>query len=127
MSEQIVGHKTVRNDDGTHRHEPIYESEAEAIIAHIEAEETKRKELMPDEDSAIKLLFDACERLRDFGWNDPIYCPKDGSIFKVLELGSTGKHDCFYEGTWPDGSWWIASDGDVSPSRPAMFKKLDAK
>lgn len=124
MSEKIAGHKTINNGDGTYRHEPIYESETKAIIAHIEAEDLRRAELMPDEEAAIKMLCDAYTRLQDFGWNNPIYCPKDGSNFKVIELGSTGKHDCFYKGKWPDGRWWVFADNDMYQSRPALFKKV---
>ncbi len=122
MCEKVVGHKTFKNKDGTFRHEPLYEGEANMIIARAKASEEKRKELMPDEDSAIQMLFDAYTRLKDFGWRDAIYCPKDGSRFKVLEAGSTGKHDCIYEGEWPNGRWWIVEDGDMCPTRPIMYK-----
>lgn len=122
MEEPVVGHKTFRNDDGTFRHEPLYESEANALMAQIEAAEARRNELMPDEDAAIRMMMDAHQRLKDFGWRDAIYCPKDGSVFKVLEPGSTGKHDCIYQGEWPNGSWWIVEDGDMCPSRPVLFK-----
>lgn len=93
MAEPVVGHKTYRNDDGTFRHEPLYESEANDLMARIEAAEARRNELMPDEEAAIRMMMDAHTRLKDFGWRDAVYCPKDGSVFKVLEAGSTGKHD----------------------------------
>lgn len=124
-ADRIVGHKTLRDGDGF-RHEPLYESEARVLMAQVEAADAKRKELMPDEDAAIRMLFDAYIRLKDFGWRDAIYCPKDGTEFKVIEPGSTGKHDCIYQGTWPDGSWWIVGDGDMSPSRPVLFKAPNA-
>lgn len=127
MEEQVVGHKTFRNEDGTFRHKPLYESEAKEIMARVEAAEAKRNELMPDEDSAIRMMMDAHTRLKDFGWHDAIYCPKDGSVFKVLEPGSTGKHDCIYQGDWPNGSWWIVADGDMCPSRPVLFKVPNVK
>jgi len=127
MEEQAVGHKTIRNEDGTFRREPIYESEAAELIAQIEAAEAKRNELMPDEQAAIRMMMDAHTRLQDFGWKDAIFCPKDGSVFKVLETGSTGKHDCIYQGEWPDGSWWIVADGDMFPSRPVLFKAHNAE
>jgi hypothetical protein len=119
--DKIVGHKTFQDGYGF-RHEPLYESEADALIAQCDAADARRKEAMPDEASAIRALFDAYTRLKDLGWNDPVYCPKDGSVFKVIEAGSTGIHDCIYEGTWPTGSWWIISDGDMWPSRPTLFK-----
>jgi len=58
----------------------------------------------------------------------PIYCPKDGTTFNVLEAGSTGIFVAHYEGEWPTGSWWIHDEeyGDLSPSRPILFKPLTA-
>jgi hypothetical protein len=123
---RVVGHKTFRDGLGF-RHEPLYESEAAAIIAQCEAAEAKRKELMPDEETAIRMLFDAYQRLKDFGWRDAIYCPKDGTTFKVIEAGSTEKHDCIYQGDWPGGAWWIVEDGDMCPSRPVLFKAPNAE
>lgn len=126
MEELVVGHKTFRNDDGTFRHEPLFESEAKDLMDRIEAAKARRNELMPDEDAAIRMMVDAHTRLKDFGWRDAAYCPKDGTVFKVLEPGSTGKHDCIYQGDWPDGSWWIVEDGDMCPSRPVLFKVHNA-
>ena len=87
MAEPVVGHKTFRNDDGTFRHEPLYESEAKDLMARIEAAEARRNELMPDEDAAIRMMMDAHTRLKDFGWRDAVYCPKDGSVFKAAAAG----------------------------------------
>lgn len=51
----------------------------------------------------------------------------DGSVFDAIEVGSTGIHDCYYEGKWPAGSWWVRdSDGDLWPSRPMMFRLKQA-
>ena len=127
MDEREVGHKTFRNEDGTFRHEPLYESEANALWEQIKAAKAEREELMPDEETAIKVMMDAYQRLKDLGWSNPVYCPKDGSVFKVLELGSTGKHDCIYRGEWPEGGWWILEGGDIWPSRPALFKPKERK
>ena len=80
--------------------------------------------LMPDQESALRVLYMAWERLKDFGWNDPIYCPKDGTIFEVIELGSTGVFTGRYVGAWPDGHWEMMDDRDVYPTarQPAMFR-----
>lgn len=120
MNGKIVGHKTFSNPDGSFRHEPLYQHEADTIMAQVEANDKRRKELMPDEESARKLLFDAYIRLKEFGWNDAIYCPKDGRSFEVIECGSTGIHPCTYQGEWPKGSWWI----EDCPSRPVLFRLL---
>jgi hypothetical protein len=95
----------------------------ESILEKIEAGERARAEKMPDERAAILQMFEAVQRLKELGWNDAIYCPKDGSEFDAIEAGSTGIHRCHYEGKWPDGHWWVADNGDLWPSRPILFRK----
>jgi len=117
--EKIVGHKTMA--DGSHQ--PLYESEAKAIMEACEADERRRNEAMPTEQDAIRHFFDGWLQLKNkFGWREAIYCPKDGTVFEVIEAGSTGIHDCVYQGEWPKGAWWILEDGDMSPSRPVLFR-----
>lgn len=115
---RIVGHKTMA--DGSHQ--PITQREAEAIMAQVEASDARRLALMPDEKSAIHMLFDAWQRLKDLGWREAQYCPKDGSSFEVIEAGSTGIFRAHYTGTWPDGSWWLEDSGDIYPSRPILHR-----
>jgi hypothetical protein len=114
----IVGHTTF--SDG--RHEPLRQSEATAIIAASDAAKARRAEQMPDERSAIEAMFEAWLRLKELGWKEAIYCPKDGSLFDAIEPGSTGIHRCRYEGTWPTGGWWIVGDDDLWPSRPVLYR-----
>ena len=123
---EIVGHKTFDNGRGGFRHEPLTRAEADVLIAHCKSEDERRKALMPDERSAIRMMRDAHTRLTDMGWKDPIYCPKDGSTFEVIEPGSTGIHKCIYMGEWPKGSWWALDNGDMYPSRPVLFRLLVA-
>lgn len=119
----IVGHKTYRDGPLGFRHEPLRASEADAIMAAVEAANKRRAELMPDEQAAIRMMFEAHQRLRELGWNDAIYCPKDGSEFDVIEPGSTGIHRCHYSGEWPSGSWWVSDEHDTYPSRPVLYRK----
>lgn len=93
----------------------------EAIIASAEAKEAQRAIDMPDEKSAILAMWAAYERLRELGWREAMYCPKDGSMFSVIESGSTGIHTCNYEGEWPTGKYWLY-DGDIWPSHPVLFR-----
>ena len=82
-----------------------------------------RAEAMPTEKDAIAAMWSAYQRLKELGWNDAIYCPKDGKPFDVIEAGSTGIHECIYEGKWQNGRWWVVlSAGDQRPSRPVLFK-----
>jgi len=77
----------------------------------------------PNQFAALEKLQEAYCDLKRLGFQDIIYCPKDGSIFEVIEAGSTGVHDCYYEGTWPDGHWnVVCSDGDEGSSYPILWR-----
>ena len=126
----IVGHKTLA--DGTHL--PIRKDEADAIMADIERIYAERTCRMPDERSAIDAMFDAWIRLKELGWREAQYCPKDGSVFDVIEPGSTGIHPCSYAGEWPSGHFMVGAGDDYGSGRPILFKlrpedqaKYDAK
>lgn len=106
--------------DGTRR--TLSPEEAEQLWLDAERRRTERAERMPDEQSAIRQMTDAFDRLKDLGWRDAIYCPKDGTLFDAIEAGSTGIHDCNYQGKWPDGHWWVFWEGDCGPSRPVLFR-----
>ena len=117
----IVGHKTL--DDGTHL--PLRKSEADEIWARAEANKAMRADSMPDDQTAMETLFAAYLRLKELGWRDIIYCPKDGTVFEAISAGSTGVHPCYYDGEWPDGRWWTMEAGDLWPSRPILFRPVD--
>lgn len=86
-----------------------------------------REKAMPTEQDALIAMFDAYQRLKEFGWRESCYCPKDGTLFDAIEAGSTGIHTCHYDGEWPKGTYWIHEDRDLSPSRPILFRlKNDA-
>lgn len=99
----------------------------DCMTSAMSAEKAARIALIPDEQEAIRLLHDCYIRLKELGWNNPVYCPKDGSAFDIIELGSTGIHKCVYQGEWPTGSWWIVEPGDMSPTRPAMYRVTEAE
>ena len=122
-TDAIVGHKTFR--DG--RHEPLRQSEATIIIASSDAAKARRAEQMPDERAAIEAMFQAWLRLKELGWQEAQYCPKDGSLFDAIEPGSTGIHQCQYEGEWPKGCYWIVGDNDLWPSRPVLVRRKKAR
>lgn len=122
--DDVVGHKTFDDGHGGFRHEPLTRAESDAILARIEERDAEWAARMPDDKSAIRSMMDAFYRLKQLGWRDAIYCPKDGSEFEVIEPGSSGIHRCVYQGDWPKGSWWILSDGDMHPSHPILFRVL---
>jgi hypothetical protein len=86
-----------------------------------------REKTMPDEHVALAHMFAAFERLRDFGFREIMYCPKDGTIFDAVEAGSTGIHRCHYDGDWPKGTWWIHDAGDLWPARPILYRLIEPK
>lgn len=96
------------------------------LLASVDAAKAQRAEEMPDEAAALQVLFRAYQRLQELGFSDAIYCPKDGTVFDVIEAGSTGIHDCTYEGEWPRGRWWVLADGDMWPSRPILYRRKAA-
>ena len=116
--DDVVGHKTLA--DGSHQ--PLLRAEAQALLKACDDDRAKREAIMPDEKAALRMFVDAYVRLMDFGFREAIYCPKDGSHFQAIEAGSTGIHDCRYDGEWPTGSWWIYGDGDIWPSRPVLHR-----
>jgi hypothetical protein len=111
----IVGWGTT--SDG--QHVPIHKDFAEALWQAADDEKAKREADMPTERDAIYALNQAIHRLKELGWKDPVYAPKDGSHLDLIEPGSTGIHQGAYTGKWPNGSWWIYDDG-CWPSRPVL-------
>lgn len=99
----------------------IHKSTADAIWASIAAAKAKRLEIMPTEQDARDYLNMAHTRLKELGWMEPCYGPKDRSPLDIIELGSTGIHRGYYEGQWPTGSWWVYDD-DHYPSSPALVR-----
>jgi hypothetical protein len=129
--DDIVGHKTIdtgERDPETgfplHRHEPLTRAEANALWEGAQRSKEDRAARMPDEQAAIRALWDAHQRLKELGWKEPMYCPKDGTHFNIIELGSTGIFEGSYRGEWPNGSWdsWDEHDAYCSSIAPAMFK-----
>ncbi|MFN0183028.1 MAG: hypothetical protein ACKVQR_04330 [Aquabacterium sp.] len=98
--------------------------ELASIVAEMDAARASRAELMPDQQAAIRVLFEAFDRLRELGWREGIYCPKDGTYFDTIEAGSTGIHECAYVGKWPDGYFMTVDDRDAYPSSfaPTLFR-----
>lgn len=140
--DDIVGHKTFdtgeTGPDGfpALRHEPLTRAEADELWKLAEATKKRRADLMPDEKAAIRMMFDAWQRLKELGWHNGVHIPRDGTKVKVIELGSTGIFDCTCEGEWPDCTWTTYDDRDAYPSsqHPALYKlypedqaKYDAK
>jgi hypothetical protein len=91
-------------------------------MARSDAEIAKRASDIPDDQSAINAMWEGYQRLRELGWREACYCPKDGTIFQVIEAGSTGIHEAHYDGDWPNGTYWVHGECDLWPSRPILFR-----
>lgn len=120
----VVGHKTFAVPGGGYRHEPLRRSEADAVAAAVAQADRKRAELMPTEQAAVDMLWDAHKRLQEFGFKDARYAaPDQGVEVEVIEPGSTGIHRGHFDGKY----WWISGrDGDLYPTRPALFRVAKA-
>lgn len=119
MSDKIIGFGT--KADGS----PVQftETEVRALLKACDEEKQKRAVDMPTAQDALAAISRSTTRLRDLGWKDAIYCPKDGSTFAVIEYGSTGIFTGLYSGDWHDGRIYL-DDFLVHPNG-CMFKLLD--
>jgi hypothetical protein len=100
---------------------------AAAVFAAWERSKRRRAREMPTEQDALEVMFRGWYRLKELGWRDAIYCPKDGSSFLVVEPGSTGIHRAHYWGEWPTGTWFVEDGGDLYPSTPTLFKLIEGE
>lgn len=121
IADPIVGHKTFQGDDGTTRHEPLRQSEAEALMRSVEDAKQRRAELMPTEQEAAQMMLQAWYRLKELGWRETCYGPT-GEVVQLIEPGSSGIHEGHRPEEWPSKTWWIYSGGDSWPSNPCLFK-----
>lgn len=95
---------------------------ANKLWEEVERRERQRATAMPDERAALRAMFDAYQRLKELGWKEAIYCPKDGTVFDSIAAGSTGIYPCHYDGEWPKGIWLTHEAGDLWPSYPILFR-----
>lgn len=102
----------------------VGETEFADLEAAIAREKAALAAKLPTDQDAIAQINEAVRRLQDLGWKDPVHCPKDGSTFDGIEVGSTGIHPYLYLGTWPDGAFWLQADGDLWPSRPILGRPV---
>lgn len=117
--DEIVGHGTL--SDGTHV--PITRAEADALWKAVEIEKAQRAAMMPDTKAALRALCDARQRLKELGWKEGQYCPKDGTEFAAIEYGSTGIFTGWFDGKWPYDFAQI-EDGGMHPYG-YMWKAVD--
>lgn len=92
---------------------------AEDLWARAQAAQRTRAADMPTEQDALNRLFECWLRLKELGWREAVYMPKDHSIHPLIECGSTGIHNGYHDET---GRYWIVSDNDSWPSSPILYR-----
>jgi len=102
---------------------PLTREEADALWKMATKQQEDRARYMPNIEAALTLMTQAHHRLKELGWREAMYCPKDGTNFEVIEAGSSGIHVCHYHGEWPNG-WWISDAGDLWPSHPILWRPI---
>jgi hypothetical protein len=100
---------------------------ADQLLAEIEREKEARARELPTIEDCLRMNVKLHQRMRELGWRDAIYCPKDGTEFDAIEFGCGAAGTCHYDGEWPKGSWWMHSEGDLWSSLPVMFKPRAVK
>jgi hypothetical protein len=74
---------------------------------------------------AVAAITKAIRKLEAEGWRLPTNARADAEMFEIIEAGSTGIHRGFYEGEWPEGSWFIlCDDGDVCGTWPMLVRPI---
>lgn len=122
MMDEEEYHGSMTMTDG--RRVYLTSDEAKSLWDDIDRGIADRAERMPDSKSALSIINSAISRLKELGWNDAIYCPKDGTEFAVCEFGSIGMWKAFYTGKWPDG--YIHYADCVSRPKGMYFKEMSA-
>lgn len=120
QTQQYQGHVT--RIDGSHK--PLSCDEAKALWEAMDRAEDQRAAAMPKTVDALQTICFAKERLRELGWREAQYCPKNGDVFAVIEWGCSGMFAASYLGEWPTGNL-LYCDSFTDPAR-CMFKALDA-
>lgn len=122
--DEIVGHKTFKDERGCFRHEPLTRAEADALWESAEKAKSARAEKYPTTEDAIRGLWDAHYRLKELGWKEADYAPPDGKERDTISLGSTGIHKAYCEPRSDrpsDKWWWHPGDGDLYPHDPILY------
>lgn len=107
----------------------ITPEQAKAMWEDCERADAERQKQFPDTLSCLQAMSSAAERLRQLGWRNGRYCPRDGTSFAVCQVGSTG----MWKGLWTnDSGKGPFSEGNIIAgdcvNRPSemYFKPLDA-
>jgi len=89
-----------------------------------EAEAKQKRYVEEGEEAQLAKIRDGYYGLKNLGWADATYCPKDGTRFLAICGNGSEPRPCTYQGEWPQGGWWIEDAGDLWPVRPILWKAM---
>lgn len=94
------------------------------MMAAFERADQWRADQIPDEAAALNVMMECWKRLKEMGWRESMYCPRDGAPVEFIEAGSTGIHK-----GWRDDTYFWIDDGDQWPSKtgPILFRLKQEK
>ncbi len=116
MSE-YYGHKTMI--DGSH--EPLTQTEAEALWEHVRQRKAQREVAMPTAESALSQFIEAKQRLQELGWwQGGGLRVKRGDECAVAEFGSSG----IFRGWIDDEGKYVHYADCASDPRKCWLKPL---
>ena len=101
--------------------DPAQVSAFEMLWAESEGQRRTRAADMPTEQRAIRHLFDAWYRLKELGWREAMYAPRDRTWCEFIECGSTGVYKGYCD---EEGRIWLVDDQDTWPSNAVLFKQV---
>ena len=95
----------------------ITKEEGEALWASAMKHKAERAERLPTEEVCIREMVECWARLKELGWKEAMYAPKDGSRIDVIEPGCSAVLD-----GWRDekGRFWSGEEG--WPVTPTLFR-----
>lgn len=101
-------------------------ADVQQLLADVDAAKARRAESIPTEKDAIRVMFDAWQRLKELGWRDGQSMPATGERYAGIQCGSTGIHAYTaerYDGPFAHPMYYVY-DGDLWCSRipPVMFR-----
>ncbi len=94
---------------------------------YTEEEKKNLAEKYPTTEDCLAAIAEINSRLVNLGWNNAIYCPKDGTSFDAIEFGCSTIFDCWYDGEWPNGRYWACYGDDIDICRPVLFRPRKEK
>lgn len=98
----------------------------DALIERADAADAARAAMMPTERDALLVLNEAVRRLKELGWREAIYAPRDGRALQLIEPGSTGIHTGYCRERPASGlpmKWFWIWDDDEWPSNPILYRE----